>query len=156
MVTSIFKKLDPSTAEALRSQEVRALDAVNVDEITNALKAVKGELEIAHSSLQKLFEEAHYVYTRLEHMEQTMLAKSKGAKETEDEGEDGGSTGSGDVVIEKVLSGFTEGKSEARLAKILKAKSLTQELLTSIESLSEKISKTKTFDHTPSTPGMKF
>lgn len=142
MINSIFKRLTPSTAEALRSKEVQILDPINVDELTAALSAVKSDLEIAHSGLQKIYEEANYVYDRLCHMERTMTNRSKPSAKKEssnsDEGGGADSSGSTQIIVEKAFV-LNEGRLDERLAKIREAKNLTQDLLQSIEQLSLKV-----------------
>jgi hypothetical protein len=153
MIDSIFKRLSPTTVEALKQPVVTEPAEINVEELTTALSSVKGELEIAHSSLQKIYEEANYVYVRLDHMEKSIATKntSINTKKSEadpvdsSEGDQGGS----DVVVEKHLF-IGEGRTDDKLTKIQEAKTLTQDLLASIEGLSEKVKHTVSPNNTPS------
>lgn len=135
MIDGIFKRLSPVTTEGIHTHEVKK---VNVEELTQALNAVKNDIEIAHLSFEKLYQEASYVHARLTHMETSMQSKAKAQKNKEDdEGGDGGSGSSG-VVVEKVMTinNNQESRLNERITKIQEAKSLTANLLESIEKLS--------------------
>src|SRR3989338_2553759 len=124
MVNGLFKKLTPATIDALHQVDpakTSAMGDIHIEEITTALQAVKGELEMAHASLQKLYEETSYVYTRLTHMEQSMIKSKETAQSTgSDEGSSTQSGGSdqGGVVIEKQMFIGSEGKFSEKLLKI--------------------------------------
>lgn len=136
MIDSIFKRVSSSTIEALKQSAINPSD-VNVDELTTALSSVKGDLKIAHSGLQRIYEEAHYVYARLSHMEQSISGKAASPETKKDPDEDD-SGSNGGVVVEKHMF-IGENHGDEKLSKIQEAKMLTQELLSSIESLSEKV-----------------
>ncbi|MCD6047210.1 MAG: hypothetical protein K0S08_857 [Gammaproteobacteria bacterium] len=148
MIDSIFKRLSPHTVEALKQPVATEAPEINVEELTTALSSVKGELEVAHSSLQKIYEEANYVYVRLDHMEKSIATKTMpvDAKKSEDTSDDGSSGG---VVVEKHLF-IGEARTDDKLTKIQEAKTLTQDLLASIEGLSEKVKRTANPNNTPS------
>lgn len=165
MIDGIFKRLTPSTAEALQRVDTAQDNGaeINVDDLTTALTSVKSDLVIANASLQKLYEEANYVYSRLDHMEQSMSAKNKAAKKSAatdsetggSEGSDGGDTGGsssgqGGIIVEKqMFIGGHEGKLDEKLSKIREAKELTQDLLQSIERLAIKVEDSKTLSESP-------
>lgn len=148
MIDGIFTRLKPETSSAIRKPVTPAQNHdqpidVDIEDLTAALSSVAGEIEMAHSSFQKLYEEASYIYSRLDYMEKSYTSQQKGhaSKQVNEEEGEGGS-GTTSVVVNKVLFAGTDNTSlDNKLAKIQDAKQLTQNLLSAIETLSEKVKK---------------
>lgn len=152
MIDGIFTRLKPETSSAIRKpiaseQNTPQPIDVDIEDLTAALSSVAGEIEMAHSNFQKLYEEASYIYSRLDYMEKsyTSQQKDQAAKQVKEEDDESGKGGSGttSVVVNKVLfAGAHNTSLDHKLAKIQDAKQLTQNLLSAIEMLSEKVKKT--------------
>lgn len=145
MIDGIFTRLKPETNAAVGKTFAHAHNntttgiEVDIEDLTAALTSVSGEIELAHSSFQKLYEEANYIYSRLDYMEKNYTSKQTVSAQEEDEG-GSGSTGASSVVIKKILFTDVNNSSvEGKLLKIQQAKQLTQNLLNAIEVLSEKV-----------------
>lgn len=152
MIDGIFTRLKPETSSAMRKPLAPAANPpvgdIDIEDLTTALSSVAGEIELAHSSFQKLYEEANYIYSRLDYMEKSYTSQQKssaGAQPTEKaEDDEGGEKGSGtsSVVVNKILFSDEQNHSlDSKLSKIQQAKKLTQNLLNTIETLSEKVKK---------------
>ena len=146
MIDGIFKRLSPITAEGIHAQEIKKVD---VEELSRALTAIKSDIEIAHLSFEKLYQEANYVHARLSHMENSMDSKVKAGvqqKSDDKDGEVGGDTGSGTrgIIVEKVMAigNSADPRLHERVSKIKEAKALTASLLEAIEKLSLNVQKT--------------
>ena len=145
MIDGIFTRLKPKNNAAVHKTFANAHNntsagiEVNIEDLTAALTSVSGEIELAHSSFQKLYEEANYIYSRLDHMEKNYTNQQTAPVKEEDEG----GVGTSSVVIKKILFTDTNNSSvEGKLAKIQQAKQLTRNLLDAIEFLSEKVKNT--------------
>ncbi len=139
MIDGIFNRLSSGTLEAIHTSEVKKID---VDELFNALTSIKNDIQIAHLGFENLYREANYVFTRLSHMEKSMLAKAQSKanlNDKDDEGSTGGGTVGGAGVAKVMDMGSADSRFSSKMEKIQEAKNLTAELLASIEQMSLKI-----------------
>jgi hypothetical protein len=154
MIDSIFTQLNrknttafscPEPQKVLEPQVLEAAE-IDVEDLRSVLTRVFSDLDITQQSLQKLYEEANYIYSRLDHMETSISAKKTSEdlnndKKENDEGSSGsGQQGDGGAVVEKLFdTGVGDGGTDDKLVKLREAKKLTQGLLSTIEKLSLKV-----------------
>ena len=147
MIDSIFTQLNRRNTAAFRRPEPQKTlepTEIDVEDLRSVLTRVSSDLDITQQSLQKLYEEANYIYSRLDHMETSISAKKKASEasnKADDEGVSGsGTDGGGGRVVEKLFAtGVGESGSDEKLFKLQEAKKLTQGLLSTIEKLSLKV-----------------